>query len=127
MTKDGKIGIGIIGFGGIAQSVHAPGYRRLSDQCEILAIADIDRKRIEQAKSDKWNIAQTFEDYKQLLEMPEIDAVSICTPNGVHMQAAIDAMTAGKHVLSEKPMAMNAAEAKQMIAASERTGRKLQI
>jgi predicted dehydrogenase len=127
MTRDGKIGIGIIGFGGIAQSVHAPGYRRLSDQCELLAIADIDPKRIEDAKGAKWNIANAFEDYKKLLEMPEIDAVSICTPNGVHMQPAIDAMTAGKHVLGEKPMAMNAVEAKQMIAASERTGKKLQI
>jgi predicted dehydrogenase len=127
MTKDGKIGIGIIGFGGIAQAVHAPGYRRLADQCEIVAIADIDPTRIEQAKSDKWNIPNAVEDYNKLLEMPEIDAVSICTPNGIHMQATLDALAAGKHVLCEKPMAMNATEAKTMIAKSEETGKKLQI
>ncbi len=127
MTKDGKIGIGIIGFGGIAQSQHAPGYRRVADQCEIVAVADIEPKRLEEAKSDKWKIAHVFEDYKKLLEMPEIDAISVCTPNYVHMQPTIDAFAAGKHVLCEKPMAMNAEEGKQMIAAAKAAGKNLQI
>ncbi|MES2464124.1 MAG: Gfo/Idh/MocA family oxidoreductase [Armatimonadota bacterium] len=127
MTKDGKVGIGIIGFGGIAQAAHAPGYRKVADQCEIVAVADIDPKRLDEAKSEKWNIQQTFEDYKEMLALPEIDAVSVCTPNYVHMQPTIDAFAAGKHVLCEKPMAMNADEAKQMIAAAKQAGKQLQI
>jgi predicted dehydrogenase len=127
MTKDKKIGIGIIGFGGIAQGAHAPGYRRLPQECEILAVADIKSERLEQAKSERWGIEQTYDNYQALLEVPEIDAVSVCTPNGVHMQATIDALRAGKHVLCEKPMAMNAEECKRMIAVQKETGKKLQI
>lgn len=127
MTKDGKIGIGIIGFGGIATAAHAPGYRRIPDQCEILAVADILPERCAVAKSEKWNIPQAFEDYHKLLAMPEIDAVSVCTPNYVHLQPTLDAFAAGKHVLCEKPMAMNADEGKQMVAAAKAAGRKLQI
>lgn len=127
MTKDGKIGIGIIGFGGIAQGAHANNYRRFSDQCEIVAIADIAEERREQAASDRWKMPNILDDYHKLLAMPEIDAVSVCTPNGVHMQATVDALRAGKHVLCEKPMAMNSTEAKAMIAARDETGQKLQI
>jgi Predicted dehydrogenases and related proteins len=127
MTRDGKIGIGIIGFGGIAQAAHAPGYRSIPDQCEIVAVADIEPKRLEEAKSDKWKIAHVFEDYKKLLEMPEIDAISVCTPNYVHMQPTIDAFAAGKHVLCEKPMAMNATEGRAMVEAAKAAGKNLQI
>lgn len=127
MTRDGKIGIGIIGFGGIAQAAHAPGYRKIADECEIVAIADIDPARREEATGSKWNIPVAVEDYKELLAHPEIDAVSICTPNYLHEQPTIDAVQAGKHVLCEKPMAMNAAEAKRMVAAAKAAGKQLQI
>jgi len=127
MTRDGKIGIGIIGFGGIAQAAHAPGYRKLPDECEIVAVADIEPKRLEEAKGDKWKIARAVEDYQKLLEMPEVDAVSVCTPNYVHMRPTLDAFAAGKHVLCEKPMAMNAEEGKRMVAAARDAGKNLQI
>jgi predicted dehydrogenase len=127
VTRDKKIGIGIIGFGGIAQAAHAPGYRKIADQCEIVAVADIARERLAEAQGANWNIPNAFEDYKKLLAMPEIDAVSVCTPNYVHAQPTIDAFAAGKHVLCEKPMAMNANEAKAMLDASRKAGKKLQI
>jgi predicted dehydrogenase len=127
MTKDGKIGIGIIGFGGIAEAAHAPGYRKVADQCEILAVADIAPGRLAEAMGPKWNIPTAFEDYHELLALPEIDAVSVCTPNYLHMQPTIDALKAGKHVLCEKPMAMNANEGKAMLAAAEAAGKQLQI
>ncbi len=127
MTANGKIGVGIIGFGGIANGAHAPGYKRLPDMCEIVAVADIRPSQLELAKSDKWGIPHGFEDYKKLLEMPEIDAISVCTPNYMHKQPAIDALAAGKHVLCEKPMAMSPAECREMIAAQKQTGNILQI
>ena len=125
--RNGKIGIGIIGFGGIAQGAHAPGYRRLADECEIVAVADIAPERREQAQSERWNIPHVTDNYHKLLEMPEVDAVSVCTPNLLHKQPTIDALRAGKHVLCEKPMAMNSAECREMIAAASETGSKLQI
>ena len=127
MTKDGKVGIGIIGFGGIAKGAHAPGYRRIPDQCEILAVADILPERCAEAQSEKWNIPNAFEDYKKLLAMPEIDAVSVCTPNYVHHQPTLAAFAAGKHVICEKPMAINAQQGKEMVAAAKRAGKKFQI
>ena len=127
MTKDGKVAIGIIGFGGIAKAAHATGYKKLPDWCEIVAAADIEPERLTEAQSDKWNIPHVFTDYKKMLEMPEIDAVSVCTPNYVHMQPTLDAFAAGKHVLCEKPMAINATQAKQMVAAAQAANKKLQI
>jgi predicted dehydrogenase len=127
MTKNGKVGIGIIGFGGIAQAAHAPGYRSIPDECEILAVADITPERLVQAQGPQWNIPHAFEDYRKLLEMPEIDAVSVCTPNYAHQQPARDALAAGKHVLCEKPMAMNATEATAMVQAAAQYGKQLQI
>ncbi|MDX1934753.1 MAG: Gfo/Idh/MocA family oxidoreductase [Capsulimonadales bacterium] len=125
--KDGKIGVGIIGFGGIARGAHMGGYTKLPDMCEVIAAADILPERLADARSERWNIAHTFEDFNELLAMPEIDVVSVCTPNGVHKDATVAALRAGKHVLCEKPMAMNTAECREMIAAANETGNKLQI
>ena len=81
MARNGKTGIGIIGFGGIAQGAHMGNYLKQSDTCEVIAIADIAEERRIQAK-DKFAVEHILEDYHKLLAMPEIDAVSVCTPNG---------------------------------------------
>ena len=121
-----KVGIGIIGSGGIAQAAHMPGYAAVPELCEIVALADIDPVAAQKA-SEIFNVKHVYSDYNKLLEMPEIDAVSVCTPNYLHMDPTIKAFEAGKHVLCEKPIAMNAGEAKQMLAASKRAGTKFQV
>jgi predicted dehydrogenase len=121
-----KVRIGIIGSGGIAQNAHIPGYQQIPDLCEVVAIADIDAEKGAEA-SRKFNVPRVVEDYRELLAMDDIDAVSICTPNYVHFQPTIDAFAAGKHVLCEKPVAMNAAEARQMVAAAKASGKKFQV
>ncbi|WP_394795600.1 Gfo/Idh/MocA family protein [Armatimonas sp.] len=127
MTKDGKIAIGIIGFGGIARGAHlTSGYRKLPEWCDVVAVADILPERCNDA-SGQYGIAETYDDHKKLLERDDIDAVSVCTGNYAHAPITIDALRAGKHVLCEKPMAMNAQECKAMIAAQKETGKKLQI
>lgn len=121
-----KLKIGIIGSGGIAKAAHMPGYQASSDLCEMVAVCDIDEAvAIDAAK--KFDVAKTYTDYRDLLADPEIDAVSVSTPNIVHLQPTIDALKAGKHVLCEKPMAMNAAECKEMCRAARDTGKVLQI
>lgn len=121
-----KVGIGIIGSGGIAQSCHMPGYASIPDKCEILAVADANPQTAKEA-AEKFNVPKVFSDYRELLALPEIDAVSVATPNAFHKQPSIDALTAGKHVLCEKPMAMNATECKEMIKAQRESGKILQI
>jgi predicted dehydrogenase len=121
------IGIGIIGSGGIAQGAHMPGYKALENEgVKMVGCADANADTARKA-AEAFGVPHVFTDYKKLLEMDEVDAVSVCTPNFLHMQPTIDALEAGKHVLVEKPLAMNATEGKAMVDAAKRTGKKLQV
>jgi predicted dehydrogenase len=120
------LGIGIIGSGSIASVAHLPGYRAIADKCRVIAVADIDADRaVKFAKEN--SVPKAFGDYRLLLDLDEIDAVSVCTPPSVHADATIDALNAGKHVICEKPMAMNAAEATAMVKAAKKNGKVLAV
>jgi predicted dehydrogenase len=121
-----KIGIGLIGVGSIAQGVHIPGYRAIPDQCEIIAAADISANTLN-AAGRKFEIPHLFDDYHDLLKLDEIDAVSVCASNSVHHPATLAALTAGKHVFCEKPLALNVAEAREMVAAARAADRILAV
>ena len=71
--------------------------------------------------------AKVYEDYKQLLEDKTIDVVHVLTPNRCHSFITVDALDAGKHVMCEKPMAINSIEAQKMLDAAKRSGKKLTI
>src|SRR5207244_8866407 len=83
-----KIGIGIIGSGGIAQNAHMPGYAAIPDLCEIVAVADAIEATAREA-ADKFNVKHAFTDYNQMLQLDEVDAVSVCTPTYLHMEPTI--------------------------------------
>ena len=122
-----KVRIGIIGCGGIAGSKHMPSLKKLPN-VEMVAFCDIILERAENAKA-KFGTAEAkvYEDYKELLKDETIDVVHVCTPNRSHSFITVDALEAGKHVMCEKPMAINAEEAKKMLDAAERTGKLLTI
>lgn len=125
MTK--KLKIAIVGCGGIANGKHMPSLSRVK-QAEMVAFCDIELEKAEKAAAEFGSAdAKVYEDYKELLLDKEIDVVHVCTPNISHAEISIAAMEAGKHVMCEKPMAINTEEAKQMVEASERTGKKLTI
>jgi predicted dehydrogenase len=113
-----KLKIGLIGSGGIAQGLHMPAYAHFEDMCEMVAVCDINEETAKKC-AEKYNIKTVVTDYKDLLAIKEIDAVSVTTPNAAHMQPTIDALAAGKHVLCEKPLAMNAEEARKMCKAAK--------
>ncbi len=118
-----QIGIGIIGGGGIAQSVHIPGYQKLAN-AKVIAVSDpVEASR--KACEEKFGIEKTYADFEEMLANPAIDAVSVTTPNFLHAEASIKALKAGKHVLCEKPLAMNAIEGQAMVDAAKETGNKL--
>ena len=121
-----RLGIGIIGAGSIASTAHLPGYRAIADRCRVLAVADVDVDRATSFAKDN-NVPKAFGDYRRLLDLEDIDAVSVCTPPSVHADATIDALNAGKHVLCEKPLAMNAAEATEMVKAARKNGKVLAV
>ncbi len=119
--------IGIIGCGGIANGKHMPSLKEAGG-CEMVAFCDIIVERAEKAaKQFGTPDAKVYEDYKELLKDESIDVVHVCTPNRSHSFITVDALEAGKHVMCEKPMAINSAEAQKMLDAAERTGKKLTI
>ena len=122
-----NIKIGIIGCGGIANGKHMPSLAKV-EGCEMVAFCDIVVERAEKA-AEKYGVpgAKVFENYKDLLAMEEIDVVHVLTPNRSHSFITVDALHAGKHVMCEKPMAINSAEAKLMLDAARETGKKLTI
>ncbi|GAB4463095.1 MAG: Gfo/Idh/MocA family oxidoreductase [Armatimonadaceae bacterium] len=113
--------VGIIGCGGIAQT-HIR-YLKQFPGVSIVCGADIRPAALEHMRSAH-NVELLFEDFNQMLKEvgDAVDAISVCTPNGVHAPAAIAAANAGKHVLCEKPMAMNAKEAQEMADAAKANG-----
>jgi predicted dehydrogenase len=119
------VNIGIIGCGGIAQGAHMPGYSKLP-KAKMVACCDVDAKKAKEA-AGKFGIGKVFTDYRELVALDEIDAVSVCTPNFAHRDPTVAALEAGKHVLVEKPMAMNSTEARSMIKAAKKHGRKLMV
>ena len=119
------INVGIIGTGGIANGAHLPSLAKLED-VKIVAACDIIEERAKKAAED-YNIPNVFTDYNKMLEMDEIDAVHVCTPNFMHMPPTVAALKAGKHVLVEKPIGRNAAEGQQMLDAAKASKKKLMV
>ncbi len=120
-----KIKTGIIGTGGIANLAHLPALQNIPD-VELIAACDIKEEAL-QTSADKYDVKHRFFDYKKLLEMDEIQAVHICTPNIAHAPIAIDCLKAGKHVLVEKPVARNVAEATAILEASKKSTAKIMV
>lgn len=126
--KNGRLQIGIIGCGGIANQKHLPSLSKFGDLAEMVAFCDIIPERAEKAaKGYGTPDAKTYSDYKQLLDDGSIDVVHILTPNIVHAPITVDAFAAGKHVMCEKPMAATAADARKMMDAAQKSGKKFTI
>lgn len=121
-----KLKIGIIGSGGIAQGCHMRGYASIPDECEMVAVCDVNETTAK-AAADKFDVKKVYTDYNELLADPEIDAVSVATPNKFHVGPTVAALKAGKHVLCEKPLGMNADECRLMCRAAEDSGKILQV
>lgn len=120
---DRIVKIGIIGCGGIANGKHLPALKKLPN-VQMVAFCDIIKEKAEQAaKVYGTPDAKVFTDYHDILKMDDIEVVHVLTPNRSHSFITVDALEAGKHVMCEKPMAINAEEAKKMVDAAKRTGK----
>ncbi len=95
-------------------------------EAEVVALCDIDEARLEELLKERPGI-KGFTDYNKMLKMRELQAVSVALPNYLHCPVTLAALKAGKHVLCEKPMAMNAAEAEQMKSTAEGLGLTLMM
>lgn len=123
--SDQKIKVAVIGCGTIATSAHIPSYMN-NKECEIKYFCDIIPERADKAVKDN-GCGKAIYDYHEILNDPEIEAVSVCTPNRMHRTIAIDFLKAGKNVLCEKPAARTYADALEMQKVQHETGKVLNI
>ena len=119
------VNIAIIGVGNIAET-HLLAYSK-NKNVKVVAFCDINPDRLAYM-GKKWGVEKCYTDLDTMFkEVPEIDAVSVCTWNAAHASCTVAALKAGKHVLCEKPMAMNATEASLMMQTAKEAGKLLMI
>ncbi len=115
--------IGLLGAARIAPAALTRPARKTTG-VEVVAIAARDRARAEKFAA-KHGIGRVLDDYASVVSDPTIDAIYNPLPNGLHAEWTVAALEAGKHVLCEKPLTANAAEAEELAAVAQRTGRVL--
>ena len=121
-----KLRIALIGNGGICRGSHIKNYVE-DDRVEVVAFCDIIEERAVALRDKYYPDAAVYTDYKELLKDESIDAVDICTPNYLHSIIAVDAFKAGKHVLCEKPDAIDVTEVLKMKNAADESGKVLMV
>ena len=125
MSGEEKVGIGIIGAGDIADRGHIPSYNN-NKNCRIVSICSRNKQNV-LFLSKKYNIPNVDDDYKSLLKRPDIDAVSICTPPYTHKEIIHQAILNDKHILVEKPMALNIKETEWILRKVSNYSKKFMV
>jgi predicted dehydrogenase len=124
LMRDGKLLVGVVGLGGIARDQHLPGWLKVPF-VEVVALADLSAEALSRAAQV---VAvpehRRYADWQELVALDELDIIDICTPNRTHMTITLAALSAGKHVLCEKPLATTSDEVRR-IAEAARTAQRL--
>ncbi|MHB1252834.1 MAG: Gfo/Idh/MocA family protein, partial [Candidatus Humimicrobiaceae bacterium] len=110
-----KLGIGIIGCGKAGQ-YHSYWYSR-NEKCRLVGFYNRTTEKAERL-AGKYN-ARYYKEWRELVESPEVDVISLCTPINLHCEQGIFALNLKKPVLCEKPMALNIEESKKMVKAAD--------
>ncbi len=118
------IRVALVGCGRISD-LHQMGYRGRQD-AKIVAVCDTNSSTARK-KAKEWGVERVYTSYTQVLEDKEIDLVELLTPHHLHCPMTVQAAQAGKHISVQKPMAMSAAEADEMIAAAQKAGVMLRV
>lgn len=117
--------VGVLGAGAWAEFAHLPGYKR-DPRCELVAIADPVVERA-QAFAAKFGIPHVYASHEELIARADIDVVDVCTPSATHFELSWAALTAGKHVLCEKPVAYDFTETRRAAALARDMGVKTKL
>lgn len=118
--------VAILGTGAISSN-HIEAYQKFGDLCEIVALVDLYPEKA-RAKAKQFDLdVKIYQEISELIEGVDFDLASICLPPFAHASATIDLLNAGKHVLTEKPMAPSLEECDQMLAAAKANDRLLSV
>ena len=120
MSSASRIGVGIVGAGVIAGH-HLHGYQRATQDADVVAVADVDTARAKEL-ADSIGGARVYADFQDLIADPAVDAIDICLPHHLHVDAIVAAAAAGKNVLCEKPLCITLDEAARVTSAVSASG-----
>jgi predicted dehydrogenase len=118
--------VGVVGCGEVAQIIHLPTLRDLPHRFEVVALCDVSPVVLEKV-GGQWPSAKRYKDHRDIVADSRVDAVLICNPHVYHTAVALDAMSAGKHALIEKPACINLREADALLDCEARSGVTAQI
>src|SRR3954469_23977332 len=121
----GNARIGLVGAGAIAQLAHLPVLAKMRG-AELVAICDNDRPKA-RGLADRFGIPDVFTDIEDLLELDDLDAVVVATPNHLHEPHVLSALAAKRHVLCERPLALTSRGVERILTASARADRTVTV
>jgi len=115
----------MVGLGGVAQITHLPILSKM-ENIEIAGLCDTDKGK-SRSVAAKYNVNKFFTNYDEMLATIKADCCIVCSPNHLHKEHAVKAIEKGMHVLVEKPLAIDYAEAKEIVDAAEKHNKKLMV
>lgn len=117
------ISVGVVGCGNVSTRFHLPAYLARPQQFRVVALADPSAERLAEARTVAGLTEdRCFQDVRDLVQLPDVGVVDICSPQQFHAEIALAAAAAGKHILTEKPIATVPADAQAMIEAARGAG-----
>jgi predicted dehydrogenase len=125
VPEQSKVRVGVLGAGAWAQFAHLPGYKR-DARCELVAIADPIIERAQEFAT-QFGIPHVYNSHEELIARTDIDLIDVCTPSATHFALSMAALTAGKHVLCEKPVAYDFNETRRAAAFARTKGLKTKL
>src|SRR6478672_8295792 len=125
MERMDKVRVGVLGAGAWARFAHLPGYAR-DPRCELVAIADPVIERAQEFAAE-FNIPNVYDSHEELIARDDIHLVDVCTPSATHFDLAWSALSAGKHVLCEKPVAYDFTETRRAAELARSKGLKTKL
>lgn len=122
---NGNVRFGVLGVGRIGK-IHTENLMNRIPEARVIALSDIFPNELATMEA-KYDIPDSFLDYRHVLELPEVDAVAICTPTDTHHRMILDAAAAGKHVFCERPIDLSLDRIREIDKAVEKSGIKLMV
>lgn len=118
--------VGVVGGGLIAQAIHLPRIARLSERFELVAIVD-PSETVREALCARYPSARPYDDWRRMLETEAVDAIVVCSPHATHAEVTLGGLDAGVHVLVEKPLCIDPADARVICRRRDETGLVVQV
>src|SRR5689334_21960982 len=123
--RESRLRVGVLGAGAWAQHAHIPGWLR-DPRCELVAIGDVVGERASDFAKEL-GAAEWTDDWQALIARPDIDVIDVVTPSHTHLELALAALEAGKHVLCEKPVAFDFRQTRKAAALAREKGLKTKL